>query len=54
MLLVFLFEKSIKRHICRVENLRLGLDLATSVNVRVILPFHKGYIFMKLRGCEVS
>ena len=34
--------------------IRLGHDLPTSVNDRVILPFRKGLIFMKLRANKVS
>ena len=49
----FIFGNSIERHICRVENFCLGHDLSTSVNDRVILPFHEGFISVKLCICEV-
>ena len=42
----FIFENSVKRHICHVKNSRLGHDLPTSVDYRVISPFREGYIFM--------
>ena len=45
----FIFANSIKRHICDVKNLRLGNDLPTSVNAKVISSFHKEFIFKKLR-----
>ena len=50
----FIFANSVKRHICDVKNSRKGPDLPTSVNDRVILPFREGFIFTKLRNCEVS
>ena len=49
-----IFANGIKRNICDVKNLRQRHDLPISVNDRVILPFHKGFIFTKLRICEVS
>ena len=49
-----IFTKSVKRHICDVRNSRLGRDLPTSVNDIAIFPFHKDFIFTKLRICEVS
>ena len=45
---------SIKRHICDAKNLRLGHDLPSSVDERMILLFREGFIFTKLRICEVS
>ena len=48
------FANSVKRHICDVKNSRLGYDLPTPVNVRMILPFREGFIFTKLSICEVS
>ena len=50
----FIFANSVKRHICDVKKSRLRHDLPKSVNDRLILPFSKGYIFTKLRICEVS
>ena len=50
----FIFENSVKKHICDVKNSRPGHDIPLSVNDRVISPFRKGYIFTKLRICEVS
>ena len=50
----FIFENSIKRHICNIKNSRLGHDIPISVNDRVILPFHEGFNFKKLRICEAS
>ena len=51
---IFFFANSVKRHICDVKNSRLGYDLPTPVNVRMILPFREGFIFTKLSICEVS
>ena len=45
---IFIFAKSIKRHICDVNNSQLGHDLPSSVNNRMILPFREGFIFTKL------
>ena len=50
----FIFANSVKRHICDVKNSRLGHDLPTSVNDRVILPCREDFIFTKLRICAVS
>ena len=50
----FIFANSIKRHISDVKNSRLRQDLPMSINERVILPFRVGFIFAKLRICEVS
>ena len=50
----FIFANSIKRHICDVQNSRLMHDLPISVIDRVILQFGEGFIFAKLRICEVS
>ena len=49
-----IFVKSSKRHIRNVKNLGLVHALPISVNVRVISPLRKGFIFTKLRTCEVS
>ena len=43
------FANSVKRHICDAQMSRLRLDLAISVNDRVILSFREGLIFTKLR-----
>ena len=43
-----IFTNSIKRHISDVKNSRLRQDLPLSINEEVILPFHKGFIYMKL------
>ena len=40
------------RHICHVKNSRLGHDLPTSLNDRVILTFCDGLIFTKLQFRE--
>ena len=45
----FIFVNSIKRPICDVRKSRLGHDICISVNDRVILPFHEGFHFTKLR-----
>ena len=46
----FFFANSVKRHIFYdVQNSRLKHDLPISVNDRVILSFHEGFIFAKLR-----
>ena len=37
-----------------MKNYRLWQDLPISINERVILPFREGFIFTKLRTCEVS
>ena len=50
----FIFANSIKRHISGVDNSRLRQDLPISINERVVLPFREGFIFTKLRICEVS
>ena len=47
-------RNSIKSHISDVKKLRLWQDLPISINNRVILPFCEGFIFTKLRICEVS
>ena len=52
--IIFIFANSLKRHICDVKSSQLGHDIPISVNNRVILPFSKGFIFMKLHICEVS
>ena len=49
-----IIANSIKRHISDVKNSRLRQGLPISINDRVILPFHEGFIFTKLRICEVS
>ena len=51
---IFFFANSIKRHISDVKNSQLRQDLPISINDRVILPFREGFIFTKLRMCEVS
>ena len=48
----FIFANSVKRHIYHVKNSLLGDDFLTSVNDRLILTFHKDFIFTKLRTCE--
>ena len=50
----FIFANSVKRHNCDVKNSRLGHDLPTSVNDRVILSFREGYILTKLRKFHES
>ena len=50
----FIFANSVKRHICDAQTSRLRHDLLISVNDRVILSFHEGLTFTKLRTCEVS
>ena len=50
----FIFANSIKIYISQAKNSRLGHDLLTSVNDRVISPFPEGFIFSKLRTREVS
>ena len=50
----FIYANWTKRHICDVKSLPLGHDLPISVNNRVISPFREGFIFIKLRICEVS
>ena len=50
----FTFANSIKRHICDIQNSHLMHDSPISVIDRVILLFHEGFIFAKLRICEVS
>ena len=46
----FIFANSISD----VKKSRLRQILPTSMNDRVILPFREGFIFTKLRICEVS
>ena len=50
----FIFANSFKRHISDVKNSRIRQDLPISINDRVISPFREGFIFTKLRICEVS
>ena len=50
----FIFANSITRHISDVKNSLQRQDLPKSINDRVILPFREGFIFTKLRICEVS
>ena len=50
---IFIFVNSIKRHISDVKKSRLSRVLPISINDRVILPFREGFIFTKLRICEV-
>ena len=45
----FIYVNKIKRHISDVRDSRLRQDLPISINDRVILPFHEGFIFTKLR-----
>ena len=47
----FIFANSIKRHICDAKKSRLGHDLPSSVNNRMILLFRVGFIFTKLSIC---
>ena len=49
----FIFANSIKRHISDVKKSRLRQGLPISINDRVIFPFREGFIFTKLRICEV-
>ena len=44
----FIFVNSIKKHICKVEISRPRHDLPFSVNNKVTMPSHEGFIFMKL------
>ena len=50
----FIFANSIKRHISDVKKSRLRQDLPILINNRVSLSFREGFIFTKLRICEVS
>ena len=50
----FIFANSVKRHICDVKSSRVWHDIPISVNGRVIYLLHEGFIFKKLRMCEVS
>ena len=50
----FVFENRVTGHICHIKNSRLGYNLPTSVNYRVISSFRKCFIFTKLSICEVS
>ena len=50
----FIFANSIKRHISDVKKTQIRQDLPLSINNRVIVPFREGFIFTKLRICEVS
>ena len=44
----FIFKNSVNRHISHFKNLRLGNDLPTSVNDRVIAPFCQGFFISKV------
>ena len=48
----FIYVNNIKRPIFHIKNLRLGYNLPTSVNDRVILPFCEGFIFMVVKFRE--
>ena len=50
----FIFANSVEIHTCGVKNSRLGHDVPISVNDRASSPFREGFIFTKLRRCEVS
>ena len=50
----FTFAHIIKTHISDLKKSRLRQDLPILINDRVILPFREGFIFTKLRICEVS
>ena len=41
----FIFANSVKKHICNIKNSRLGHDLPTLVNDRMISPSCEGFIF---------
>ena len=47
----FIFANCAKRHICNVSNSRLGHELPTSINDRLISTFREDFIFAKI--CEV-
>ena len=49
----FIFANSIKRHICDSQSSGLRHGLHVSVNNRLNLLFREGFIFTKLRICEV-
>ena len=49
----FTFTSSVKRQNCHIKNLGLGLELFTSVNDRMILPFLVGLILTKLCICKL-
>ena len=44
----FIFANSVKRHVCDVKISRPGM-----INDRMILPFREGFIFSKLRTCDI-
>ena len=50
----FIFANSVKRHICKLKRSEVGHDLPISVKDRVTSPFREGFVFTKLRICEVS
>ena len=49
-----IFAYNVKRRICAVKNSRMENDLPTSVNDRVISPFHEEFTLTKLRIPDVS
>ena len=49
----FFIANSVERHICDAKKSRPVHDLPISVNDRVISTFRQGFIFAKLRICEV-
>ena len=48
-----IFANSIKSHICHVRNSRLGQELPTSVNDRVISPFREGLFSRNFASAKV-
>ena len=46
---IFIFLNSVKRHICNVKYSQQGHELHISVIDRMILPFSKGFMFVKFR-----
>ena len=48
------FTNSVKREFFHIKNSPLGHDLPILVKDTMISPFREGFMFMKLRLCEVS
>ena len=49
----YIFANSFKIHICELKKSEVRHDFPISVKDKVISPFREGFVFTKLRICEV-